>query len=569
MWQVQRDLDTFAGEGLRTLLLTKRELSDETWRRWNKVYQAASVSLNDRDLALESAAEEIEVSMEILGSTAIEDKLQIGVPDAISRLAAAKIKIWVLTGDKEETAINIGFACQLLDDTMDLTIVNQRSSTDIMRVLKSMQGKIETARKSMDTIDKKFALVVDGESLIYITRDDELTLLLMNVTRHCVAVIACRVSPKQKADVVSLVKVNMIPTPMTLSIGDGANDVPMIQEAHVGIGISGNEGMQAVRASDYAIAQFRFLENLLLQHGRMNYRRIAIVILYSFYKNCVLVTMLFWFNFFNGFSGSALLNGNVQAMYNVIFTSFPIIVFGILDRDVEFKSCSKYPLLYQFGQQKQGFNIRKMVVWMLSGVVHSLALMFIAAHVNLGRIISTDGINTADRFAFGNQAGNYLVIVVNLKLILETSYFANVSAAVYLLTMFSYIVIVMIMQAFSPTVFDVSGSGPYSFGVAQYWLMCALMGPLALILDLAHMFQQKLFKPNVSDQVKVHPTPSSSLSPPPSHPLPAGDSAAGSAASHPIAAAGHPACAAGHEPINSHKSGSRFQEPPFRLWACC
>ena len=562
-------MDTFAGEGLRTLLLTKRELSDETWRRWNKVYQAASVSLNDRDLALESAAEEIEVSMEILGSTAIEDKLQIGVPDAISRLAAAKIKIWVLTGDKEETAINIGFACQLLDDTMDLTIVNQRSSTDIMRVLRSMQGKIETARKSMDTIDKKFALVVDGESLIYITRDDELTLLLMNVTRHCVAVIACRVSPKQKADVVSLVKVNMIPTPMTLSIGDGANDVPMIQEAHVGIGISGNEGMQAVRASDYAIAQFRFLENLLLQHGRMNYRRIAIVILYSFYKNCVLVTMLFWFNFFNGFSGSALLNGNVQAMYNVIFTSFPIIAFGILDRDVEFKSCSKYPLLYQFGQQKQGFNIRKMVVWMLSGVVHSLALMFIAAHVNLGRIISTDGINTADRFAFGNQAGNYLVIVVNLKLILETSYFANVSAAVYLLTMFSYIVIVMIMQAFSPTVFDVSGSGPYSFGVAQYWLMCALMGPLALILDLAHMFQQKLFKPNVSDQVKVHPTLSCSLTPPPSHPLPAGDSAAGSAASHPIAAAGHPACAAGHEPINSHKSGSRFQEPPFRLWACC
>lgn len=514
---MQRDLDTFASEGLRTLLLAKRELSDEAWRRWNKVYQAASVSLNDRDLALESAAEEVEISMEILGSTAIEDKLQIGVPDAISRLAAAKIKIWVLTGDKEETAINIGFACQLLDDTMDLTIVNQRSSTDILRVLKAMQNKIETARKSMDTFEQKFALVVDGESLIYITREDELTLLLMNVTRYCVAVIACRVSPKQKADVVSLVKTNMVPCPMTLSIGDGANDVPMIQEAHVGIGISGNEGMQAVRAADYAIAQFRFLENLLLQHGRMNYRRIAIVILYSFYKNCVLVTMLFWFNFFNGFSGSALLNGNVQAMYNVIFTSFPIIAFGVLDRDVEFKSCSTYPVLYQSGQLKEGFNIRKMTIWMLSGVVHSLALMFITAHVNLGRIISTDGINTADRFAFGNQAGNYLVIVVNLKLILETSYFANINAAVYLLTLFSYIVIVTIMQAFPATIFDVSGSGPYSFGVAQYWLMCALMGPLALILDLAYMFQQKLFKPNTSDQVKVHPRASSRLhsSPPP------------------------------------------------------
>jgi hypothetical protein len=184
------------------------------------VYEAASVSLNDRDLALESAAEEVEISMEILGSTAIEDKLQIGVPDAISRLAAAKIKIWVLTGDKEETAINIGFACQLLDDKMDLTIVNQRSSVEILRVLKNMASRMEAVFKDDVKRDTKFALVVDGESLLFITREDELAQVLMNVTRHCVAVIACRVSPKQKADVVSLVKTNMIPTPMTLSIGD-------------------------------------------------------------------------------------------------------------------------------------------------------------------------------------------------------------------------------------------------------------------------------------------------------------------------------------------------------------
>ena len=236
----------------------------------------------------------------------------------------------------------------------------------------------------------------------------------------------------------------------------------------MGIGISGNEGMQAVRASDYAIAQFRFLENLLLQHGRMNYRRIAVVILYSFYKNCVLVTMLFWFNFFNGFSGSALLNGNVQAMYNVIFTSFPIIVHGILDRDVEFKSCSRFPVLYEYGPLKCGFNLRQMVTWMLLGVIHALALMFISAHVSLGRIFSVDGINTVDRFAFGNEVGNYLVIVVNLKLILETSYFTAVTSTVYVLTLFSYIVIVMILNLFPPTLFDVSGTGPYSFGVAKY-----------------------------------------------------------------------------------------------------
>jgi phospholipid-translocating P-type ATPase (flippase) len=496
-------MDVFAREGLRTLLLAKRELTDDSWRRWNKVHEAASVSLNDRELALEAAAEEIEVSMEVLGSTAIEDKLQVGVPDAISHLAAANIKIWVLTGDKEETAINIGFACQLLDDSMDLTIVNQRNTVEIVRVLKNMISKIEASLKQTETSNKKFALVVDGESLIFITRETELTQLLMQATRHCVAVIACRVSPKQKADVVSLVKTNMSPTPMTLSIGDGANDVPMIQEAHVGVGISGNEGMQAVRASDYAIAQFRFLENLLLQHGRMNYRRISTVILYSFYKNCVLVTMLFWFNFFNGFSGSALLNGNVQAMYNVIFTSFPVIIYGILDRDVEFKSCGTYPILYLFGQLKQGFNFRKMTMWMLLGVLHSLILMFVSAQVNISGIISPDGLNTVDRFAFGNQAGNYLVVVVNLKLVLETSYFAGITSAVYILTMFSFIIIVMILNAFPPSIFDVSGTGPYSFGVASYWLMCVLMGPFVLMVDYTAMYYQRLFKPNVSDKVKV------------------------------------------------------------------
>ena len=94
-----------------------------------------------------------------------------------------------------------------------------------------------------------------------------------------------------------------VPGARTLAVGDGANDVAMINAAHVGVGIEGEEGVQAVNASDYAVGQFSFLGTLLLKHGRYNYIRMSKVVCFMFYKNILMSTTMFWYSFFNAYSG--------------------------------------------------------------------------------------------------------------------------------------------------------------------------------------------------------------------------------------------------------------------------
>lgn len=193
------------------------------------------------------AAETIEKELILLGATAIEDKLQIGVPDAILSLAKAGLKIWVLTGDKQETAINIGFACSLLTSSMTIMIVNAADEDETGR-------QLEAAMAQREALTGDFGLVIDGLSLGFALHGYRS--LLLKLATSCKAVLCCRVSPLQKAQVVSLVKEGH--NKVTLAIGDGANDVSMIQQAHIGVGISGQEGMQAVMSADYSIAQFRY-----------------------------------------------------------------------------------------------------------------------------------------------------------------------------------------------------------------------------------------------------------------------------------------------------------------------
>ena len=230
--------------------------------------------------------------MLLMGGTAIEDRLQIGVPETIAELAKSGIKLWVLTGDKTETAINIGYACNLLTTDMELLVLKADNRTDTGILLDETLQRMRTEKVSEDI---KYALVIDGVTLKYALEDatkDKVLAIGMN----CASVICCRVSPKQKAQVVRLVKKGL--KVMTLAIGDGANDVSMIQEANVGIGISGVEGRQAVMASDYAIAQFRFLRKLLIVHGRWSYIRTSEMIMGFFYKNIVWTFVLFWYQIF-------------------------------------------------------------------------------------------------------------------------------------------------------------------------------------------------------------------------------------------------------------------------------
>uniref|UniRef100_M4D7K9 Phospholipid-transporting ATPase n=1 Tax=Brassica campestris TaxID=3711 RepID=M4D7K9_BRACM len=360
-------VNEYADAGLRTLILAYRELDENEYEVFTeRIGEAKSSVSADREALIDEVTEKIEKDLILLGATAVEDKLQNGVPDCIDKLAQAGIKIWVLTGDKMETAINIGFACSLLRRDMKQIIINLETP-EIQQLEKSGEkdviaealkenvlrqitnGKVQL--KASGGNSKAFALIIDGKSLAYALEDD-MKYIFLELATGCASVICCRSSPKQKALVTRLVKTGSGQT--TLAIGDGANDVGMLQEADIGVGISGVEGMQAVMSSGIAIAQFRYLERLLLVHGHWCYRRISKMICYFFYKNITFGFTLFLYEAYTSFSTTPAYNDWYLSLYSVLFSSLPVICLGIFDQDVSALFCLKFPVLYQEAFNHQG-----------------------------------------------------------------------------------------------------------------------------------------------------------------------------------------------------------------------
>jgi magnesium-transporting ATPase (P-type) len=621
---LQAHLGDFASEGLRTLVLGMRILSEEQCSSWLEEYKAAATSMSNREEMLTKAAKKIESGLYIVGATAIEDKLQVGVPETIATLEKAGIKLWVLTGDKRETAVEIGYSTHVLTNKMHLTEVpdlgvdhvrtqlcmefirlvklgklplyqrvvvdkedemtwesirftlgkhrrncsrslrglmyqcmfsigiskesagkalkeireeeiaeervlparirrkkvrdradkliqdwlnssegvKQRAkqakgkhkhgsshddgqtslaSEELPRVfsraqsaklvlssVKSEGGLSQSERRALslahltvhtvatkskgedlqlvdeDTLslesffpDTKAAtrgdfdrrkrtllerwfavdrdvrkgmlmkhmnserlatimeareagvqkapsptegpraLVIEGAALKHLLSDPELEELLFAVASHCDAVIACRVSPKQKAQLVNLVRQNVTPEPVTLAIGDGANDVGMIQEAHVGVGISGKEGKQAVNASDFAIAQFRFLERLVLIHGRWDFFRLSVVVLFSFYKNAVMVGCIIVFSGQTVFSGTPLFDEWVISVLNFI-CAWPIIMLGLFDRCLGADYVLRHPEVFKATRNNEVMSMRLRIRWVGLVFVHIFAIYYLS-----------------------------------------------------------------------------------------------------------------------------------------------------------------------------------------------
>jgi len=335
-------------------------------------WKEASNAINNREELVEKAATKIETNLTLIGATAIEDKLQDQVPETIAKLLEANIHVWMLTGDKQETAINIAKSCSLHKDHSELLIINSASAEEAAEDIKEQLDTL--AKDNLIGQDNEITLVVDGKSLNYTLRPD-IRKDFIDLCTSCKAVVCCRVSPIQKAEVVELVKEHT--GAITLSIGDGANDVAMIQKASVGVGISGNEGLQAANSADFAIAQFRFLSRLLFVHGAWNYSRISKVILYSFYKNITLYIIELWFAIYNYWSGQVIYERWTIGMYNLIFTSLPPVALGLFDRTCSAKVREKYPSLYHSSQNGEFFNIKEFWKWILLAIYHSVLLFWL------------------------------------------------------------------------------------------------------------------------------------------------------------------------------------------------
>ncbi|RLN47248.1 hypothetical protein BBJ29_009536 [Phytophthora kernoviae] len=513
--KLESHLKNYAREGLRTLVLGRRVLSEVEYKQYNDTYVEASTSLEDRETKLDACAEMIEKNMNLLGVTAIEDKLQEGVPTAIFDLAQAGIKVWVLTGDREETAINIGHACRLINDKMQLLYVNAERIDALSAQLDAMYETPELQRLMRGgQVADNLAMVCDGKALVHVfpSRDtrikmsaeatanvDMLAEKLLGIAKVCKALIACRVSPSQKAEIVQLVRKGGVSAdekkrkgaqPITLAIGDGANDVSMIQTAHVGVGICGKEGVQAVNASDYAVAQFRFLTRLVLLHGRCNYKRICKVIRYSFYKNIALVISLFMFNFFNGQSGAPLFESFVMAGWN-FFLALPIIVIGVYDQDIPEDIVLRFPQLYRCGQHDSDLNMRVFTRTILNSVVHALICFF---GCYAGTQITTLGLYVLGTLFYTSLLGAMKLKVVQLALVIN-KYHAVVMA--FSIGLFVFFLLVYPHLTFMS--YDMYGVPAQMVLHQRYWTLLLLCPVAAMLIDYTAVAAQQQFRPSAED----------------------------------------------------------------------
>jgi phospholipid-translocating ATPase len=271
-------------------------------------------------------------------------------------------------------------------------------------IVSNMSGselKLAEDRRKSTKGKQVYALVIDGASLTHALKKN-VSFLFTELACRCDAVICCRVSPKQKAQVVRVIKKKK--GVMTLAIGDGANDVSMIQQAHIGVGISGQEGMQAVMASDYAIGQFRFLNRLLLVHGRWSYFRTARMTLLMFYKNFIWTLSLFWFQIYCAFSAQAVFDYLYIMMYNIAFTSLPPFVMGIMDQDVGQDFLMSVPKAYR---EKRLFSSLRYFLYVLLGVFQSLVCFYITYLSVNDTIIDKRG-HTSNIITTGTSVAMYI-----------------------------------------------------------------------------------------------------------------------------------------------------------------
>ncbi|KAL0884284.1 hypothetical protein ABMA27_016269 [Loxostege sticticalis] len=472
-------LEHFASEGLRTLVFAVADIPAAVYQDWSNTYHKASIAIQDREQKIEEAALLIENNLRLLGATAIEDKLQDGVPETIAALLKANMYVWVLTGDKQETAINIAHSARLIHAGMPLLILNEDSLDGTRETISRHSVEFgENLRKQNEV-----ALIIDGKTLKYAMGCD-LKKDFLDLCISCKVVVCCRVSPIQKAEVVEMV--SSATGAVTLAIGDGANDVAMIQRASVGVGISGVEGLQAVCASDYSIAQFRFLLRLLLVHGAWNYSRISKLILYSFYKNICLYVIELWFAIYSAWSGQILFERWTIGFYNVIFTALPPFAIGLFDKLCSPDIMLRHPILYIPSQQGLLFNVRVFWIWAVNALLHSVLLFWLPVLMASHHVLWPSG-KDGGYLVLGNFVYTYVVLTVCLKAGLATHSWTWVTHVAIWGSVAMWFLFILIYSNIYPSILIgavMRGMDRMVFSSLVFWLGLVLIPIATLIPDL-------------------------------------------------------------------------------------
>lgn len=485
-------INDFATEGLRTLLYAYRYMEEDEYESWKKTYLDASTSLVNRQGMIEKAGALVERDLELAGATAIEDKLQQGVPEAIEKLRRARIRLWMLTGDKRETAMNIGHSCRLIKDYSSITILDHETGEVSQRI----------AAATIDISNGHVAhsvVVVDGHTLSQITSSKSLQELFISLAILVDTVICCRASPSQKASLVRSIR-RKVRNAITLAIGDGANDIAMIQEAHVGIGITGKEGLQAARTSDYSIAQFRFLTKLLLVHGRWNYIRTCKYTLGTFWKEMLFYLTQALYQRYAGYTGTSLYESWSLSLFNTLFTSLPVIFMGIFEQDLSASTLMAVPELYHsLGHRNGGFKIKIYLAWVAMAASQAVIVFFIM----LGLFGQTTFTTDNGLYAMGALTFTACILVIAVKMQLwelhNKTYMCAISIILSVGGWFLWMIILSTTYH-NNVIYDVREGFLERFGRnALWWLTLTLILAACWVLEIGVKAAQCSWFPSDAD----------------------------------------------------------------------
>lgn len=417
-------VDRYANEGLRTLFMGYRVIHRDEYDKWKKMYDEAFVDLTNRAENVARVGALIEKNLELIGAVAIEDELQTNVADTIMFLSKMKIKLWVLTGDKKETAISIGRATNVITPENKVFVLDSPGKDERNKVREEMAG------------NEGNVLVISPAALEDIFENDPT--FLVTVGEYCVSVICFRMSPNNKARVVETVRNNT--SKVCLSIGDGANDVAMIQAAHVGVGIFGREGHQAASTSDFAITRFMHLRRLLSVHGRLSLVRISGVLIYMIMKNILMIIPQALFNIFTNFSPTILYQELLLSTYNVIWTSLPPLFYGCFEQDVSPDSMMRYPQLYVEARNGRYLSWWRVLCEILSATYQGIVVFF--ANMYLPGISITSEM-TLGYQTFGVSLLSIIIIVADTQVFIRAHHWNGyIFLSVYCSIFFYYLFIV-------------------------------------------------------------------------------------------------------------------------------
>uniref|UniRef100_A0A2A4JGX5 Phospholipid-transporting ATPase n=1 Tax=Heliothis virescens TaxID=7102 RepID=A0A2A4JGX5_HELVI len=474
--ETDRDINTFANKGLRTLAIAYREIPEDEYERVNEAIKNLDGKSADALQLVTQQYRVLEKNLTLLGATGVEDCLQDDVADTLASLRRAGIKTWVLTGDKVETAINVAQSCaHISENDRRMFLIGVADNI-------ALQAHFDECRRIINEPSyRDLTLVVDGSSMCLVL-DTPYAPAFVEIAVKCHAVLCCRLSPIQKAKIVKLIK-NSPTRPITAAIGDGANDISMIQEAHVGFGILGREGHQAGRSADFAITKFSMIKKMLLVMGHWYYQRLATLIQYFFYKNLVLGNIMFLFQIHTVFSTQSIFDSMYLTFYNLVFTSVPVLVLSVTEQRWPASLLASNPTLYRDISRNRLMSWQYFVAWCVSATYHSLVIYWFAYSVIKYSVISIDG-QPVDLWCFGAIIFHLMTVIVNLKLWLQTRYHTlifvgSVAASIFIYMAFNVVYSVVYFQIDG----DVLGTYLRLLGAPSFWFLNLLAILACLIPD--------------------------------------------------------------------------------------